>query len=133
MTKLTEADIEQMTVELLEAQGWKHLYGPDIAPDGTTPMRTSLEEVVILSKLESAVQRLNPSLPQEVRDEAVKQVLRIGSPDLLADNEQFHELLTQGVTLSVYENGEECGQKVWLADFDNPWNNEFTVVNRFAS
>ena len=132
MTKLTESDIEQMAIELLEARGWKYLYGPDIAPDGTTPMRTSLEEVVLHGKLEAAVRRLNPSLPQTVTDEAVKQVMRIGSTDLLADNEAFHELLTQGVTVSVYEEGEERGKQVQLVDFDDPWNNEFTVVNQFT-
>ena len=90
MTKLTESDIEQMAIELREARGWKYLYGPDIAPDGATPMRASLEEVVLKGKLEAAVRRLNPSLPQTVTDEAVKQVMRIGSTDLLADNEAFH-------------------------------------------
>jgi type I restriction enzyme R subunit len=132
MTKLTESDIEQMTTEILQSRGYEYLYGPDIAPDGTTPMRTTLGEVVLREKLEAAVRRLNPSLPAAVLDEAVKTVLRIGSTDLLADNEQFHDLLTQGVTVSVYEQGEERGKKVWLVDFDDPWNNDFTVVNQFT-
>lgn len=132
MTKLTESDIEQMTIELLEGKGYEYLYGPDIAPEGENPMRASLEEVVLRSKLEAAVRRLNPSLPEQVLDDAVRTVLRIGSTDLLADNEQFHELLTQGVTVSVYEEGEERGKPVWLMDFDDPWNNEFTVVNQFT-
>lgn len=132
MTKLTEADIEQMTIDLLESKGWKHLYGPDIAPDGATPMRTSLDEVVLRGKLEAAVRRLNPSLPQSVIDDAVKTVLRIGSTDLLADNEAFHELLTLGVKVSVYEEGEERGKPVHLVDFNDPWNNEFTVVNQYT-
>ena len=132
MTKLTESDIEQMTIEILQSRGYEYLYGPDIAPDGQLPMRTSLGEVVLREKLETAVRRLNPSLPAAVLDEAVKTVLRIGSTDLLADNEQFHDLLTQGVTVSVYEQGEERGKKVWLVDFDDPWNNDFTVVNQFT-
>ncbi len=132
MTKLTESDIEQMTIEILQSRGYEYLYGPDIAPDGQSPMRTSLGEVVLREKLEEAVWRLNPSLPAAVLDEAVKTVLRIGSTDLLADNEQFHDLLTQGVTVSVYEQGEERGKKVWLVDFDDPWNNDFTVVNQFT-
>ena len=132
MTKLTESDIEQMTIDILQGRGYEYLYGPDIAPDGTTPLRSSLGEVVLRERLEAAVRRLNPSLPASVQDEAVKTVLRIGSTDLLADNEQFHELLTQGVTVSVYEEGEERGKPVWLVDFDDPWNNEFTVVNQFT-
>ncbi len=132
MTKLTESDIEQMTIEILQGRGYEYLYGPDIAPDGKTPLRSSLDEVVLRERLEAAVRRLNPSLPASVQDEAVKTVLRIGSTDLLADNERFHELLTQGVTVSVYEQGEERGKKVWLVDFDDPWNNDFVVVNQFT-
>lgn len=132
MIKLTEADIEQMTIEMLTARGWKHLYGPDIAPDGATPMRASLEEVVLREKLTAAVRRLNPALPETLTDEAVKTVTRIDSPDLLANNEAFHELLTRGVTVSIYEQGEERGKQVRLVDFDDPWNNDFTVVNQYT-
>ena len=121
-----------MTIELLEARGWKHLFGPDIAPDGATPMRTSLEEVVLREKLTTAARRLNPVLPEALADEAIKTVMRIDSPDLLANNEAFHELLTRGVIVSIYEQGEERGRQVRLVDFDDPWNNDFTVVNQYT-
>ena len=132
MTKLTESDIEQMLIEQLKGKGYSYLYGPDIAPDGKTPMRTSFEEVVLRDKLEAAVKRLNPSLPYSVQDEAVKTVLRISSPDVLANNEAFHRLLTEGVPVSVHKEGVERGERVWLVDFNDPWNNEFTVVNQFT-
>ena len=132
MTKLLESDIEQMAIDLLAAKRWDYLYGPDIAPDGATPMRASLDEVVLREKLEKAVKRVNPMLTDMVRDEAVKTVLRIASPDALANNETFHRLLTEGVPVSVYQDGMERGERVWLIDFDDPWNNEFTVVNQFT-
>ncbi len=132
MTKLLESDIEQLTIERLEAKRWNYLYGPDIAPDGETPMRTSLDEVVLKEVLVKAVARLNPTLTNEVRDEAIKTVLRIASPDTLANNEAFHRLLTEGVPVSTYQDGMERGERVWLIDFDDPWNNEFTVVNQFT-
>ena len=72
MTKLLESDIEQMAIELLKAKRWEYLYGPDIAPDGETPMRAAFDEVVLWEKLERAVTRLNPSVKEEVRDEAIK-------------------------------------------------------------
>lgn len=132
MTKLLESDIEQMLIELLKAKGYQYLYGPDIAPDGETPMRASFDEVVLRDKLEAAVRKLNPSLPYSVQDEAVKTVLRISSPDVLANNEEFHRLLTEGVPVSVHKDGVERGARVWLIDFNDPWNNEFTVVNQFT-
>ena len=132
MTKLLESDIEQLTIERLEAKRWNYLYGPDIAPDGETPMRTSLDEVVLKEVLAKAVKRLNPTLTDDVRDEAIKTVLRIASPDTLANNEAFHRLLTEGVPVSTYHDGMERGERVWLVDFEDPWNNEFTVVNQFT-
>ena len=132
MTKLLESDIEQMAIDLLKAKRWEYLYGPAIAPDGETPMRRAFDEVVLREKLEQAVKRLNPTLTDEVRDEAVKTVLRIASPDVLANNEEFHRLLTEGVPVSTYQEGMERGERVWLVDFDDPWNNEFTVVNQFT-
>ncbi|MDO4994133.1 MAG: type I restriction endonuclease subunit R [Bacteroidales bacterium] len=132
MTRLLESDIEQMAIGLLQAKRWEYLYGPDIAPDGETPMRTAFDEVVLREKLERAVVRLNPSVKEEVRDEAIKTVLRIASPDTLANNEEFHRLLTEGVPVSTYQDGMERGERVWLIDFEDPWNNEFTVVNQFT-
>ena len=132
MTKLLESDIEQMAIDLLQAKRWDYLYGPNIAPDGETPMRAAFDEVVLREKLERAVVRLNPSVKEEVRDEAIKTVLRIASPDTLANNEEFHRLLTEGVPVSTYQDGMERGERVWLVDFEDPWNNEFTVVNQFT-
>lgn len=132
MTKLLESDIEQLAIERLEAKRWNYLYGPDIAPDGETPMRTSLDEVVLKNVMTKAVKRLNPTMTEDVRDEAIKTVLRIASPDTLANNEAFHRLLTEGVPVSIYQDGMERGERVWLVDFEDPWNNEFTVVNQFT-
>ncbi len=132
MTKLLESDIEQLAIERLEAKRWNYLYGPDIAPDGETPMRTSLEQVLLKEVLAKAVKRLNPTLTDDVRDEAIKTMLRIASPDTLANNEAFHRLLTEGVPVSTYQDGMERGERVWLVDFEDPWNNEFTVVNQFT-
>ena len=132
MPSLHESDIEQMLIEQLKAKGYHYLYGPEIAPDGETPMRTSFEEVVLHDKLVNAVKRLNPSLPSSVQDEAVKSVLRISSPDILSNNETFHRLLTEGVPVSVHKDGMERGERVWLVDFIDPWNNEFTAVNQFT-
>ena len=132
MTRLLESDIEQMAINLLQAKQWDYLYGPDIAQDGETPMRAAFDEVVLREKLERAVMRLNPSVKEDVRDEAIKTVLRIASPDTLANNEAFHRLLTEGVPVSTYQEGMERGERVWLVDFEDPWNNEFIVVNQFT-
>lgn len=132
MTKLHESDIEQMLIDLLKAKKYDYLYGPDIAPDGEYPMRSRFDEVVLRDKLENAVKRLNPSMLWLVQDEAVKIAMRLESTDMLVNNETFHRMLTEGIPVTITKNGIERGERVWLVDFNNPWNNEFTVVNQFT-
>lgn len=132
MAILTESKIEEFAIGLFEQLGYRYLYGPDIAPDGTNPKRVSFEEIVMVESLRHAVYRINHTLPQEVCNEAINQVLRIASPDLLSNNETFHRMLTEGVSVSVHREGAERGELVWLVDFDNPLNNDFTVVNQYT-
>ena len=132
MSILTESKIEEFAIGLFEQLGYRYLYGPDIAPDGTNPKRVSFEEVVMVESLRHAVYRINHTLPQEVCNEAINQVLRIASPDLLSNNETFHRMLTEGVSVSVHKEGAERGELVWLVDFDNPLNNDFTVINQYT-
>lgn len=132
MNKLNEYTIEKFVIDLLKAKGYQYLYGPDIAPDGENLMRASFEDVVLFDKLEKAVKRLNPSLPWLVQDEVVKTAMRISSPDILANNETFHRMLTEGIPVVITKDGVERGERAWLIDFNDPWNNEFTVVNQFT-
>lgn len=130
--KLTESQIETLTIDLLKNQKYQHLYGPDIAPDGQTPLRSSFEEVLLLDKLAAAIARINPTIPKQARDDALQQVQRIHSPQLIASNEMFHRMLTEGVNVIVRDGSEERGDYVWLIDFANPENNDFCVVNQMT-
>ena len=132
MSLLAESKIEEFAIGLFEQLGYRYLYGPDIAPDGINPKRVSFEEVVMVESLRHAVYRINHTLPQEVCNEAINQVLRIASPDLLSNNETFHRMLTEGVSVSVHQEGVERGELVWLVDFDISHNNDFTVVNQYT-
>lgn len=132
MTKLTESQIENFAIERLRKLGYDYIYAPDIAPDGKTPVRHSFEEVVMKDRLREAAIKINPFVPRPAIDEAIKTVLRIASPELLANNEEFHRLLTDGVPVSVNKNGTERGDRVWLMDFDHPENNDFLAMNQFT-
>jgi len=129
---MTESAIETFAIELLKNQGYHYVPGPDIAPDSVTPERSSFEEVLLVERLKNAVARINPAVPAEARDEAIRQITRISSPDLIANNETFHRLLTEGVQVNYQKNGYNRGDLVWLVDFNHPENNEFLVVNQFT-
>ncbi|WP_434978752.1 type I restriction endonuclease [Daejeonia sp. YH14] len=129
---MTENEIEQLAIHLLEQQGFTYLNGADIAPDSTNPMRQSFEEVVLQDKLKQAVGLINSHIPHDAQQEAIKQVLRIASPDMLTNNETFHRLLTEAIPVTKRVDGQERGDRVFLIDFENPLNNEFLVVNQFT-
>jgi type I restriction enzyme R subunit len=59
----------------LEKQGYHYIYAPDIAPDSKTPGRQSFEDVLLPERLQTAVGRINPSIPADTREDAIKQIL----------------------------------------------------------
>ena len=136
MTKITESQIENFAISLLEKKGYQYFYGPDIAPDvensGAGFVRESFEEVVLVSILKKAIERINPQIPSASGEDALRQVLRIASPDLIAANEEFHRMLTNGVKVSYEKDGATRGDLVWLVDFDDADNNEFFAINQFT-
>ena len=79
--RITESAIEEFAVNLLEKQGFQYVYGPDLAPDSETPERQSFENALLLERLRLAVARINPVVPIDASEDAIKQVLRINSPE----------------------------------------------------
>ena len=130
--RLTESAIEDFAIKLFERLGYDYIHAPDIAPDGDRPERSRYDEVLLTGRLESALKRINPKLSPALLQAGLKEVQRIHSPELLANNEAFHRLLTEGVPVSAHKDGDERGERVWLIDFANPANNEFVVANQFT-
>ncbi len=131
-SKIIESSIENFAIELLENQGYHYIYGPSIAPDSDAPERASFEDVLLLERLRKAVARINPSVSPDAREDAIKQVLRISSPELIVNNETFHRMLTEGIKVTYQKNNQSRGDLVWLVDFQNPTNNDFLVVNQYT-
>jgi type I restriction enzyme R subunit len=132
MSRLTESAIEDFAIKLFERLGYDYIHAPDIAPDGDRPERSRYDEVLLVGRLESALKRINSKLTPALLEAALKEVQRISSPELLANNEAFHRLLTEGVPVSAHKDGDERGERVWLIDFSKPENNEFVVANQFT-
>ncbi len=132
MTKLTENSIELLAIEKLEALDYDYLYAPNIAPDGDNPERSRYDEVLLIDRLRQAVKRINPTVPIQSQEEAIKEITRIHSPELLTNNEKFHRMLTEGVKVSYQQEGNDRGDLVWLIDFNEPENNELVVANQFT-
>lgn len=131
MRTITETQIESICLEYLRELGYDFLYGPDISPDGTFPERL-YNEVILVNRLKSAIDRLNPLISSDAREEALKKVLRTTSPTLLINNETLHQYLTEGIDIEYRKDGNIRGDKVYIVDFNDPGNNEFLAVNQFT-
>lgn len=132
MTRITENIIESFAIKLFEKLGYEYIYAPNIAPDGETPERETYEQVLLVERLQNAVKRINKSIPADAQAEAIKEIQRIASPELLANNEAFHRFLTEGIPVSKRVDGDDRGDRVWLIDFKNPYNNDFVVANQYT-
>ncbi|KJJ85520.1 restriction endonuclease subunit R [Candidatus Omnitrophus magneticus] len=129
---IIESEVEQVALDILAELKYKVVYGPDIAPDGPRPERQSYADVILIDRLREAIERLNPTIPAEAKEEALKQVMRTESPDPVVNNHRFHRMLVDGVEVEYRKDGRVVGDKVWLFDFKNTNNNEFLAVNQFT-
>jgi type I restriction enzyme R subunit len=132
MTRITENIIEQSAIEMLQLQGWEYVHGKDISPEGLFCERESFSEVVLLKRLRAAIAKINPAIPLDAQEAAIQKVLRIASPDLLHNNEEFHRMLVEKVKVPYQESGYERSHEVALIDFEHPANNQFLVVNQYT-
>lgn len=128
---ITENDIENIALSYLKAMGYTYLSGTDIAPDGPYPER-QYNDVVLIARLRNAIDKLNPTLSADAKEDALKKVLRTESPNALLNNETFHRYLTDGVDVEIRTADGIRGEKVSLIDFDNPQNNEFLAINQYT-
>lgn len=122
---MTESEVEKGALEIISELGYKILHRPDIAPDGISPERKSYSDVVLVERLRDAVIRINPDIPEEAREEAIKKVLRTESLQLIINNQNFHKKLVEGVDVEYRrKDGSVANDKVWLFDFKNLRNND---------
>ena len=134
MSYLDESQAEIVAVGYFRDLGYDYAFGPDIAPDGERPERADYAQVVLLGRLRAALRRINPDVPGEAIEDAIRKVTRPESPSLVANNRAFHRLLVEGVDVSWMEDGRERHGKVWLVQRDPARldDNEFLVVNQFT-
>lgn len=132
MKPITEDKIEQFAIEQLQSLGWEYVHGSVISPDGEKPERENYEQIVLTDRLRKAVSVINPHIPKEAQEQAIQKILRIYSPDLLHNNETFHQLLIEKVKIPYQQDGYERSYEVALIDFENIENNQFLVVNQYT-
>ncbi len=135
MSKLNEDAIEQTALAWLENLAYEIAHGPDIAFDGQAAERdeaANYTDVVLIGRLQSALERINSTLPADAIDEAIRKITRPESPSLFENNREFQKMLTDGVDISWMSADGEKHDKAWLVDRVNPDNNDWLAVNQFT-
>ena len=120
-----ESHYENAILQLFQEQlGYNYLYGPDVERDYHSPL---YEDALL-----SALRCINPALPEEAITEAVYKLQNFEGGSLLQKNMAFTDYLQNGVPVKYVENGEERSTLVYLVDFKDPNNNDFTIANQWA-
>lgn len=133
MSALDESVVEDAALAWFGELGYAVGHGPHLAPGEPAAERDSFGEVVLVGRLREAIRRLNPAIPGEAREEALRKVLRVGSPSLAQTNRAFHRMLRDGVEVEYPRgDGSIAGDRVRLVDFDEVRANDWLAVNQFT-
>jgi type I restriction enzyme R subunit len=128
--------VEQPAMALLADLGWQSASGLDetFAPGGGSLGRRDRREVVLLPRLRTALERLNPGQPPEAITAAIDELSRSrAAMGLVAANREIYQLLKDGVLVSVADRqrGGQSKVRLRVIDWDNTANNDFLAVNQF--
>ncbi len=100
---LNESSVEAAALEWFGELGYAVGHGPHLAPGESAAERDSFGEVVLVGRLREAIRRLNPAIPEEAREEALRKVLRVGTPALVQTNRAFHRMLRDGIPVECVQ------------------------------
>ena len=130
---LHESHVEDAALEWFEELGYAVALGPHLAPGEPAAERASFGDVVLVGRLRDAIWRLNPAIPDETREDALRKVLRQETAALTGNNRAFHNMLRDGVEVEYRRpDGSIAGDRVRLVDFDDVAANDWLAVNQFT-
>ena len=126
---LNESHVEDAALAWFGELGYAVGHGPELAPGEVSSERDSFGDVVLVGRLQEAIRRLNPAIPAEAREEALRKVLRVGTASLVQTNRAFHRLLRDGVPVEYPRaDGSIADDHVRLVDFVHPSANGWVMV-----
>jgi type I restriction enzyme R subunit len=134
-SSLTESVVEDATLDWFAELGYTVAHGPDLAPGEGASERATYGDVVLVDRLRAALARINPHVPADALDEALRRLLNVGheTPNLIENNRRWHQLLVDGVDVEYKRSdGTIAGDKVWPIDFEQIDRNDWLVLNQYT-
>ncbi len=130
---LSEAGVEEASLDWFKDQGYQTLYGEQINPEGPSPERVSFADVILIGRLRDALNKLNPTLDDDTIAGVIKKIMQSDTPSLIEENRRLHHMLVDGVDIEVTDSsGEIRGDKARIIDFEDVDNNDWLAVNQFT-
>ncbi len=128
-----ESLVEAAALQWLAELGYATASGPAIAPGEHAAERTTFADVALVARLRAALAQLNPEIPFDAREEALKKALRVATGSLVQSNRDFHKMLRDGVDVEYPRtDGSLKTDKARLVDFDDVSANDWLAVNQFT-
>jgi len=103
--KFTESVVEAATLEWFAALNYTTLHGSEIAPDALNAERQTYADVVLITRLQSSLAKINPQIPTDAIEDAIRKLTRSGTLNLYENNRRFHKFLTDGVDVGASSFG----------------------------
>ena len=127
--------VEQPAIALFSELGYEtaNCFYEKVGGSASTLGRETTEEVILVPKLQSALERLNPALNSEAIQLAIEELARDRSAMSPAQaNREVYKLLKDGVKVA-FENddGEDTDETVRIIDWNEPENNDFFLASQF--
>ncbi len=130
---LNESVVEDAAISWFAQIGYTVGHGPNLAPGEPGAERSSFADVILKERLQDAIPRLNPLIPQEAQEDALRKVLRLEASTFVGSNRAFHKMLRDGVEVEYQRpDGSIAGDHVRLVDFSDPAANDWFVVNQLT-
>lgn len=129
----SESELEQAALEWFADVGYEVTSESDVSPESDNPIRESYSDVVLMDRLLTALERINPDLPAEALEEAYRKISVPQHPGILENNHDFHRMVTDGVDVQVRQvDGSFKTEKAFIFDRKCPETNDFLVINQFT-
>ncbi|HEV2606774.1 MAG TPA: HsdR family type I site-specific deoxyribonuclease, partial [Xanthomonadaceae bacterium] len=93
---------------------------------------TSEHQVILVRRLDAALRRLNPGLPDDAYAQAIDQLAMDRSKQIAVNaNREVYRLLKDGVKVTVPdEHGERAVETLRVIDWNDPHNNDFYLTSQ---
>ena len=136
MPKVSESQLEEHVLKLLESEGYLCEHGEAFEPGvifepDTSANRQSYRGTFLEERLNQAVRQLNSDIPEDSIVRALDQLRDQKFPELSQENRRVHTLLINGIPVEYQRGTESIHGKVRLIDWEGG-NNEWFAVSQFT-